>query len=140
MERLAERTEIVWNDEFATKVTGIKIEQMGHEWAECSLEVEQRHCNAAGNVMGGVLFTLADLAFAVAANNELIEKVAPEELWMTLDSTIHYLRKTHGKRLTARAKCIKNGAHICLYEVKITDDEEKLIATIESTGIRSTKK
>lgn len=137
---IAKATQAFWKDQFATQVTGARIEQVAHEYAECSLILTPRHCNAAGNVMGGVLFTLADLAFAVAANNEIIDTVASDQLWMSLDSTIHYLRRTKGKKLIATAQCIKSGQSISLYEIKITDDNNQLIATIETTGIRSTKK
>jgi len=36
--------------------------------AICSLTLEAKHKNALGAVMGGVYFTLADFAFAVASN------------------------------------------------------------------------
>ena len=45
------------------------IDELGEDYAVCSMEIRKSHRNAAGNVMGGVIFTLADFAFAVSSNN-----------------------------------------------------------------------
>ena len=55
------------NDRFATE-NGAVIEEVEEHYAQCSLKLGSRHRNAMGAVMGGVYFTLADFAFAVAAN------------------------------------------------------------------------
>lgn len=56
-----------------------------------------RHLNAAGTVQGGALFTLADFAFAVAAN-------AGGVLTVSLQNSISFLRAAKPARLTARAE------------------------------------
>ena len=55
------------NDRFATD-NGAVIEQVEEGYAKCWLEIQPHHLNAAGTVMGGAIFTLADFAFAVASN------------------------------------------------------------------------
>ena len=55
------------NDRFATE-NGAVIEEVEEHYAKCSLKLGSHHRNAMGAVMGGVYFTLADFAFAVAAN------------------------------------------------------------------------
>ena len=55
-------------DRFAVEQAGITIEEIGEYYARCSMPVTPLHKNAAGAVMGGAIFTLADFAFAVAAN------------------------------------------------------------------------
>ena len=52
-------------DRFATD-NGAYIEEVDDHYAKCSLMIEDRHKNAMGAVMGGVYFTLADFALAVA--------------------------------------------------------------------------
>ena len=54
-------------DCFASKM-GTVIEDIKEGYARCYLDITPLHLNAAGNVMGGAIFTLADFAFAVAAN------------------------------------------------------------------------
>ena len=55
-------------DRFATE-NGMTLDAIGEGTATCSLTLSQRHQNANGGVMGGVIFTLADFAFAAAVNN-----------------------------------------------------------------------
>ena len=62
-----ETVELFQNDRFATE-NGAVIEEVDDHYAKCSLVIEDRHRNAMGAVMGGVYFTLADFALAVASN------------------------------------------------------------------------
>ena len=65
------------------------IAEVDDHYAKCTLEVQERHRNAMGAVMGGVYFTLADFAFAVAANWQEIGTVS-------LHSDIAYLGTAKG--------------------------------------------
>lgn len=80
-------------DRFATE-SGAVIEEVGDLYAKCSLKLEDWHKNALGAVMGGVSFTLADFAFAVAANWQSPGVVS-------LSSNIVFLGTARGKILTA---------------------------------------
>ena len=55
-------------DRYAVEVTGVKIDEIDDCYSKCSLELDERHYGAHGQVMGGVMFTLSDFAFAVATN------------------------------------------------------------------------
>ena len=67
MNTIEEVREYFKNDTFATDA-GIVIDEIGDHSSVCSVVLDERHCNAMGNVMGGVHYTLADFAFAVASN------------------------------------------------------------------------
>lgn len=123
-------------DRYATATTGVEIVSAGEHTAVCQLQVGDRHLNAAGIVMGGALFTLADMAFSVAANTQILAE-GGQGLWLSLDSQIRFLRAGKKERLTATARCIKSGRTTCLYNVDITNEQNILIATIQSTGIRT---
>lgn len=58
------------DDEFARKCLGATIDDYDFETgiATVSMEIDDRHHNAQGFVMGGVFFSLADYALAVASN------------------------------------------------------------------------
>ena len=114
-------------DYYAVKTTGIKIEKADINYAKCSMEIDERHFNVDGNVMGGAIFTLADYAFGVAANTENPPTVS-------LSSTINFMRGSKGPVLFAEARCIKSGKTICFYEVTITDSEDNVIAVMQSNG------
>jgi acyl-CoA thioesterase len=55
-------------DHFAIDVVGIEIVDVSAGAASVRLVVGERHLNGVGITQGGVLFTLADYAFAIATN------------------------------------------------------------------------
>ena len=116
------------NDRFATE-NGAVIEEVDDHYARCALRVEERHRNAMGAVMGGVYFTLADFAFAVAANWQEIGTVS-------LTSDIAYLGSAKGDRLTAEAVCVKNGRTTSYYRIEVKDEFGKLAAIVNTTGYK----
>lgn len=56
------------NDRYATVACGAVIEEARPGYARVVLQVEENHLNGMGSLMGGVSFTMADFAFAVASN------------------------------------------------------------------------
>ena len=113
-------------DRFAAEI-GAVIEEVGDHSATCSLMITDFHRNAMGAVMGGVYFTLADFTFAVAANWEKMGCVS-------LHSDISFLSAAKGKKLIAKAICVKDGRSTACYRVDVTDDLENLTATVTITG------
>jgi acyl-CoA thioesterase len=63
-----EAREYFRHDRFAL-VNGVHLDELGEDWSRASLDLTADHKNANNGVMGGAIFTLADLAFAAAANN-----------------------------------------------------------------------
>jgi acyl-CoA thioesterase len=116
-------------DTYAMRTTGIKIEEAAENYARVSLEIGPGHMNAGGRVMGAVYFTMADFAFAVAANFK-------RKLTFTLASQISFMAPARGKILFAEAKCVTDGRHICYYEIKVTDDLRTEVALVTSNGYR----
>lgn len=125
---LEEIREIFAKDRFATE-NGAVIEEVREHYARCSVELTERHFNAAGGVMGGVHFMLADFAFAVATNRNGMGVVS-------LSSTISYLGAVKGKKLIAEAECIKEGRSTVYYRVDVTDDFGNRIAEVGINGFR----
>ena len=125
---IEEIREFFSQDVFATEM-GARIESVGDMSAVVSLEVTPHHKNAMGALMGGVSFTLADFAFAVAANHEKVTAVS-------MDSSISFLGTLKGSRLIARAVCIKDGMRSCFFRVDVTDDTGAAIAAVNITGFK----
>ena len=123
---LEEVRRIFADDRFATE-NGAVIEEIGHHSATCSLEITDSHRNAMGAVMGGTYFMLADFAFAVAANWERMGCVS-------LRSDISFLGAAKGKKLIAKAVCVKDGKTTACYRVDVTDDLGNLSAIVTATG------
>lgn len=115
-------------DRFATE-NGAVIEEIEKNYAKCRINLTSRHKNGMGAIMGGVYFTLADFAFAVATNWENLGVVS-------LSSTINFLSPAKGERLIAEAKCIKDGKATCVYEISVFDSLGTKTATVLTTGYR----
>ena len=126
--------ELFGNDRYATEATGVKIDEVREGYVLCSLTLTPLHRNAMGAVMGGVMFTLADLAFAIAANSQCLANNQPLQ-WVSLSSTIQYLGQTHGSTLVAETNCVKPGGSTCVYSISIHDGHDKQIALVTTTGI-----
>lgn len=123
---LEEVRKIFASDRFATE-NGAVIDEIGHHNAICSLVITPSHRNAMGAVMGGTYFMLADFAFAVAANWEKMGCVS-------LRSDISFLGAAKGKKLIAKAVCVREGKTTACYRVDVTDDLGNLTATVTTTG------
>ena len=112
-------------DRFATE-NGAVIDEVDEGYAKCSLRLEDRHRNAMGAVMGGVYFTLADFALAVASNWKEMGNVS-------LNSEIAYLTAAKGDVLTAEAFCVKNGRTTGYYRIEVKDELGNLTAAVTAT-------
>lgn len=118
-------------DRFATD-NGAVIDEVDEHYAKCSLIIEPRHRNAMGAVMGGVYFTLADFALAVASNWKELGSVS-------LNSEITYLSPARGNKLIAEANCIKSGKTTSYYRIDVKDDLGNLTAAVTATTFRLSK-
>ncbi|MBR6365394.1 MAG: PaaI family thioesterase [Lachnospiraceae bacterium] len=105
------------------------LDELGEDYAVCSVVLTARHRNAYGGVMGGVIFTLADYAFAAASNN--IHRVT-----VAMQVSINYLSAPKGEKLTATAKCIKDGKTSMVVNVDIVDDTGRAVAQFVGTGFK----
>ena len=120
------------NDRFATNA-GMVIDEMGDGYSICSVQLNDDHRNAYGGIMGGVIFTLADLAFAVCANQIHSLSVAQQV-------SINYLNGPKGTRLFAKAKCIKDGKTTSVINVDVYDDTGRNVALFVGTAFKLASK
>ncbi|MCD8018254.1 MAG: PaaI family thioesterase [Clostridiales bacterium] len=118
-------------DKYATD-NGAYIEEIGDNYAKCSMEITRHHRNAMGQLMGAACFTLADFTFAVAANWKKMGTVS-------VSTNATFLSKLKGEKIYAEAICKKDGRSSCFYEVSITDDLGTEIAVVTITGFKSGK-
>lgn len=123
-----ETVQMFKKDRFATE-NGAVIDEVDDHYAKCSLKIEDRHRNAMGAVMGGVYFTLADFALAVASNWQDMGSVS-------LNSEITYLTAAKGERLTAEAVCVRNGRTTGYYRIDVRDELGNLTAAVTATTYR----
>lgn len=125
---LKEAQEAFKNDRFATG-SGMHLDAMEENGCTCSMTITDQHRNAYGGVMGGAIFTLADLALAVTANQIHLPSVAQQV-------SITYLNAPKGEQLFAKARAIKSGKTTTVINVDVTDDTGRWVAQFVGTAFK----
>ena len=115
-------------DRFATE-NGMQLDELTGDTAVCSAMLTERHKNANGGVMGGAIFTLADLAFAALANQIHRPTVAQQV-------SVNFLGAPRGQKLIARASCKKDGRSSLVVIVDVTDDTGRAVAQFTGLGFK----
>ena len=108
---------------------GVVIDELLPDAAVCHFDITPGHLNAENGVMGGAIFTLVDLTFAVAANNVHLPTVVQQV-------SMSFFIGSRGSRLIATARCRKDGKTTCVYNVDVIDDLGRDIAQATVTGYK----
>ncbi len=116
------------NDRFATEAAGVRIVSAEPGHCVCRMDLTPVHMNALGNPQGGAIFTLADLAFAVASN------AYAEYVSVSRQMDVTFLRASRGSTLTAEARAVRDGRQANFYTVSVTDDLGQQIAFLTVNG------
>ena len=125
---LQEAQEYFKGDIFATD-NGMVLDELGEDYSICSMTLNEHHLNANGGIMGGVIFTLGDFAFAVLSNQIHRPTVAQQV-------SVNFLGAPKDKVLKARAKIRKTGRTSTIINVDITDGTGRDIAQFIGTGFK----
>lgn len=118
-------------DRFATDCLGAVIESYDFQTGEAiaTLDVEDRHLNGHGIVMGGVYFTLADFALAACCNIN-------QEPTSSVNSNINIMKSCKGTRLIAKANPDRSGKRLGFYTIDVFDDLDTHCARMTATCVR----
>jgi acyl-CoA thioesterase len=120
------------DDKFALHA-GIELLEVKSGTAKVRMEVKPFHINGVGLVHGGALFTLADFAFAAAANSH-------EEVAVAINASISYLKGVKAGTLYAEAEEISNSRKISVYSIRVTDDAGQLIAMFQGMAYKKAQR
>ncbi len=108
---------------------GIKVLEAKDGYAKVSMKVSKEHTNSVKMTHGGVIFALADCAFAEAVNFGEKQAVA-------VQVSINYLKpSSEGDVLMAEAVRISEGKNFALCDVKVSKDD-KLIASFSGLAYK----
>jgi len=116
------------NDQFA-RHNGIEIVDADIGYAKTKMNVQPYHLNGVGIVHGGAIFTLADFAFAVAANSR-------EQVAVAINISIAYIKAVKSGCVFAVAKEISYNPKLGIYQVDIFDESNELLATFQGMAYR----
>jgi acyl-CoA thioesterase len=118
---------------------GIVIDTVQEDSVQCSLEIKDIHRNAGGAVQGGAIFTLADLAFAVHSN---LEMLCGADVGITVGQNcgISFLKSSRGNQLIATSVCLSKGRSMSVYRISVRDDLGTPIAEMIGNGFTTARK
>jgi len=132
-EAIAVANHILHNDRFSQWL-GIEIKEIRPGYSKIGMTVREEMMSGLGIVHGGIVFSLADSAFAFACNNR-------NNLSVALDTAINFIKPVHpGHVLTAEAREMHNGRSTGLYHITITNQHEHTVALFKGTCFRTGKK
>ena len=112
---------------------GLNVESVADGQARVSMTIKEDMLNGFAVVHGGVLFALADSAFAFACNSR-------DNLSLALDAVVSFIKKASlGDVITAQVEEVHNGKTTGVYEVKLTNQKNELVAQFRGTAFRTGK-
>ncbi|MDR3540180.1 MAG: PaaI family thioesterase [Desulfosporosinus sp.] len=120
--------ELLKNDRFAAFI-GIELVEMELGHAVAKMNIMENHLNGVNMIQGGVIFTLADFAFAAAAN-------ASGHVTVGINANIAYFQASKGKMLIAEAKEAAVSRKIVHYNVNVFNENKDYIAQVSFTGYK----
>jgi acyl-CoA thioesterase len=121
--------EMMRND-FASRALDMQIEDMDEGYARVSMKVRQDMLNGHATCHGGMIFSLADSAFAFACNSQNLAAVAAS-------CSIDYLLPgRENDVLTAIADVAHQGARNGVYDIKVSNQRGEQIALFRGRSAR----
>lgn len=113
----------------------MEIEVLESEPGYCKLSmiIRKEMTNGFGVCHGGITFSFADSALAFASNSRGAVSLA-------LENNINFTKKVSvGDILTAETEELQNGRTIGVYKVRISNQDEELVAEFRGTVYRTGK-
>ena len=110
---------------------GARLEDVEPGYCRVSVTVTESMLNFHGMTHGGVIFGIADIAFAAACNSH-------GQVAVALSMDIHYLNPSKvGDHLVAEAKEVSRSAATALYDITVTvKDSNLIIAKLHAMAYR----
>jgi acyl-CoA thioesterase len=113
-------------DKFAA-ACGIKLIECYPGYAKTEVNIASKHLNGADVVHGGLLFTLADFAFAAAAN-------AYGYVTLAVSNSISYYDKCDNGLIIAEAMELAKSNRLIHCDVSIKHESGTLLASLKGTA------
>lgn len=121
------------NEDRFAKSIGAQLVEVREGYARARLTITELHLNGAGVCQGGVIYTLADLAFAAVANCHGI-------LSLGISNTITFIKSAQLGE-TINAECIEQVNHHRLpyCDIKVSNEQGETLAIMTGLAYRMKK-
>ena len=107
----------------------MKLNEISPGFARVTMPMRPEYINFNGMVFGGIIMSVADQAFAYATNS-----IASPNLAIQFNINL-ISAAAAGDVLTAECRVIKAGKRISVSEMKVSNQDDRLIATATGTTI-----
>lgn len=131
-QELAERVvEKMMADDAFSRWMGITVTDIRPGYVTLTMEIRDEMTNGFGVTHGGLAYSLADSALAFASNGH-------GRIAMALENNISYVRKVSpGDTLTAVAEELSLGRRIAVYQITVTNQDDRQVALFRGTVFRT---
>ncbi|MBR4840743.1 MAG: hotdog fold thioesterase [Paludibacteraceae bacterium] len=120
------------NDKFAQSI-GAQLTEVREGYARAELIVRENHLNGAGVCQGGVMYTLADLAFAAVAN-------CHGTLSLGISNTITFIKSAQlGDHLVAECTEVVNHHKLPYCDIRVMNQKGEVLAVVTGLAYRMKK-
>jgi acyl-CoA thioesterase len=125
----ANAAEFLQRDTFAREM-GIELLDARDGHATARLTLTEHHVNGLGLAHGGVIFSLADFAFAAASNSG-------DAIAVAINAHVAFVHPARpGQTLTAAARETSRGGRLATFAVTVADEAGDPLATFQATAYR----
>lgn len=118
------------------ELVGVTFTKVENGYSHCVLEVDKKLLNPAGIVHGGAIYTLADSGMGAALYSFLDE----EELFLTVEANIFYLKAVPSGTLTCESKVVHKGRRTAVMEAEIRNEGQLVAKAMGTFSIYRGKK
>ncbi|MBF0452242.1 MAG: PaaI family thioesterase [Candidatus Magnetomorum sp.] len=98
-------------------------------YARVKMDIQPYHLNGVGIVHGGAIFTLADFAFAIAANSH-------DQVAVAINISIAYIKAVKDGTLYAEARELSINPKLGVYQVDVFHADKELVASFQGMAYR----
>jgi acyl-CoA thioesterase len=116
------------SDQFAKHI-GVEMVEAKIGYARVKMEIKPYHLNGVGIVHGGAIFTMADFAFAIAANSR-------EQVAVAINVSIAFVKAVSQGTVYAEAREISINRKLGVYQVDVIDESKELLASFQGMAYR----
>jgi len=108
---------------------GIRLVELSEGYAKVAMKLRPEYTNFNGLVFGGIVMSVADEAFAYATNSVITPNVASQ-------FNIHFVAGAGLKdELIGECRVVRAGKRVCISEMRVSNQDGKLIASATGTTI-----
>ena len=125
------------SNNFLIKTLDIKFTELGDDYLVAKMPVNERVYQPDGVLHGGATFALAETVGSVASY--LFAKT-DDQIVRGIEMSGNHLRSVNSGHVHAKAESIHKGRTTQIWQIRVTDDEDRLISLLKLTTIILRKK